>query len=198
MTHISQEGGLQTVAFLSFVPSCHQRALQFLTLIDTLGGTHNLRRLTIGITVDDSSVALLPMGDTHSLVHHLILLMVDVRPSLNDILEGIIHTLYVTRGNESQHILKALICGWHEIIHTITVVFLKNKRTSFGIITPYSNLHGLKDKVVLDVTSSDLVEFLQFTLQPFPCTLLDKNRYYQENQHQHSEAPLQDNDPCAF
>ena len=198
MTHISQEGGLQAVALLSLISGCHQRALQFLTLVNALRGSDDLRRLALGITVDDGGVTLFPIGDTCCLVYDLIFLMVEVCPSFCHIIEGAFHMFHISRGKDSKRVLEVLVCGWHIIIYAIAVVFLKNKRTSLGIITPHGYLHGLKDEVVLDVTSPDLVEFLQFTLQPFPCSPLNKDRDDQEDYHQHSDAPLQENEPCAF
>ena len=61
MTHIGQEGGLQTITFLCLVSGCHQRSFQFLTLINALRGSYNLRRLALSITVDNRGIALLPI-----------------------------------------------------------------------------------------------------------------------------------------
>ena len=121
--------------------------------------------------------------------------MVEVRPSLTHISEGIVHTIHISRGKGDEGVLKTLVSGGHMVVYTITIVLLKNKRLSLGIVMPNGNLHSLQYKIILYVASSDLVEFLQFALQPFSCATLHIDRYNQEHQYQQTDAPLQDKDP---
>ena len=125
MTHIGQEGSLQTVTLLSLIPGSHKRSHQFFALIDTLGSADDLCRLTLGITVNDGSIAFFPVIDTRCLIQHLILLMIEISPSLTYIFESPVHMIHICRSDHSQRFLKVLVDGRHIVITPVTIVFLK-------------------------------------------------------------------------
>ena len=125
MTHIGQEGGLQTVTLLSLISGSHKRSHQFFTLINTLGSSDDLCRLTLGITVNDGSITFFPVIDTRGLIQYLIFLMIEISPSLTDIFESPVYMICICRSDHRQCFLKFLIDGWHIVITPVTIVFLK-------------------------------------------------------------------------
>ena len=161
MTHVSDEGSLQAIAFLSLITGIDQGCLHMFLIVDTHGGSHYQRRHTFLIAIGHRSKTLLPIRLSCGTTSSLILLLVNHLAPRNQILKRGHHTLGIVRRQKIRDQIERRFCGCEIIIGSTTEIGIEGEGSFLSINMPCGQFHGLQHQIILNIILTHAIEFLQ-------------------------------------